>query len=132
VFQALGHSAALWVGLIIVGLVMDRLRPDELADRGFLSTPFLWTAALWTGVLLFHAVVFDESQVRRLDRSPLAVAAALGSVTFALGLRGLRGVGDVARRLLYVAANALGAVVFWWSVTSLVLLLILWVTPARD
>lgn len=130
VLAAVGWSAAIWVGLIVLGAIIERLRPDELSDRSFLSTPLLWAAALWTTVLVFHASAFETSQSRHLGRLPLGIAGSIGALTFTIGMRAHRGVGDYATRVLYLAANAFGTVAFWSAITALVTLFVL--VQSRD
>lgn len=115
---AVRQGALLGVALLVAGLVTERLRPEETLDRGIASTPFLWAIVLWFAVLLFAAVAFNEPQTRALEGPPLYVAAGIGGIVFLTGLVAL-GDGAFARRLAYLLATSLGAVMFWWAILSL-------------
>lgn len=117
------QGALVAVSLIVGGAVVDRLRPDEATARDVFATPFLWAAILWLAVLVLHAVAFERSQIRHLDREPLMFAGAMGLFVFIVGVASFDA-GDAGRRLLYLAANAIGAIVFWWAVASLVYLVV--------
>lgn len=119
---ALRQAALLGVALLVAGLVTERLRPDESLDRGIASTPFLWAIVLWAIVLLFSAIAFDEPQTHQLEGTPLYGAAGIGAVVFLTGLVALDD-GSFGRRLVYLFATSLGAIMFWWAVISLVFLL---------
>ncbi len=125
---ALRQAAILSACLLLGGLLVDRLRPDEASSRDVFNTPFLWAAALWCVVLLFHAIAFERPVNRRLEREPLLIAAAIGSLIFVIGIASFT-TGPLGRRLVYLATNAIGSVLFWWAITSLVMLLILVVRP---
>ena len=126
---ALRQAAVLSVCLIVGGLLVDRLRPDEAAIRDIFTTPFLWAAALWIVVLLFHAVAFERPVNRRLEREPLLIAGGIGVAIFVIGVARFT-TGPLGRRIIYLATNAIGAVLFWWAITSLVALLVLVVRPS--
>jgi len=128
---ALRQAAILSVCLIVGGLLVDRLRPDEAAVRDIFTAPFLWAAALWVLVLLFHAIAFEEPVTRRLEREPLFVAGAIGLAIFVIGVVQFT-TGPTGRRIIYLATNAIGSVLFWWAVTSLIMLLALAVRPASN
>lgn len=126
---ALRQAAILAVCLIVGGLLVDRLRPDEATARDIFTTPFLWAAALWAIVLVFHAIAFERPVSRRLEREPLFIAGAIGVVIFVVGVARFTS-GPTGRRIMYLATNAIGSVLFWWAITSLIALLILVVRPA--
>lgn len=128
---ALRQAAILSVCLIVGGLLVDRLRPDEAAVRDIFTAPFLWAAALWVVVLLFHAIAFEQPVTRRLEREPLLIAGAIGVAMFVTGVVRFT-TGPTGRRIIYLATNAIGSVLFWWAITSLVMLLMLVVRPASD
>jgi hypothetical protein len=128
---ALRQAAILSVCLIVGGLLVDRLRPEEAAIRDIFTAPFLWAAALWVLVLLFHAIAFEQPVTRRLEREPLFIAGAIGLVIFVIGVIQFT-TGPTGRRIIYLATNAIGSVLFWWAITSLVMLLMLAVRPASD
>ena len=109
-----------WLGfaLLVAGLVTEQLRPDETLDRGIASTAFLWAIVLWLAALVFGALAFDDPQDHLLDTKPLLGAAAISTVIFLIGLVTLDG-GTFARRVLYLLATGLGAVMFWWAVLSI-------------
>ena len=128
---ALRQAAILSGCLVLGGLLVDRLRPEEASARDIFTTPFLWAAALWIIVLLFHAIAFERPVNRRLEREPLLVAAGIGLVIFVVGVARFT-TGPVGRRIIYLATNAIGSILFWWAITSLVALLLLAVRPAAD
>ncbi len=128
---ALRQAAILSVCLIVGGLLVDRLRPDEAAVRDIFTAPFLWAAALWVIVLLFHAIAFEQPVTRRLEREPLFIAGAIGLAIFVIGVIQFT-TGPTGRRIIYLATNAIGSVLFWWAITSLVMLLMLVVRPAPN
>jgi len=115
---ALRQCAFVAVALLIVGLVAARLRPAEALERGIVSTPFLWAIVVWTIVLFVNALAFDQSRMRELEQGPLYVSLILGAAVFAIGLVGFDQ-GDASRRMAYLLANSLGAVMFWWGLLSL-------------
>lgn len=119
---ALRQTAALGGCLILGGMVVERLRPEAAGTRGFISTPFVWAAVIWAALLLLDALAFDHSQLRRLDRLPLAVGGIAGALVLFVGLAQFSA-GTVSSRLTYVLGNAMGAAVFWWGIAGLVLLL---------
>jgi hypothetical protein len=123
VVYALRQAALLAVALLVAGLVTQRLRPPEALDRGFVSTPFLWAIVLWLVVLLINAVAFHESEMRTLERVPLLAALAIGAVVFISGLIGF-GDGAVSRRVIYLFANSVGAIMFWWALISVGVLVV--------
>ena len=114
----LRQGALMAVALLIAGQLAERLRPPAALDRGIIDTPFLWAIVVWAIALLFHAVAFERSVMRQLERGPLAAGVAAGGLVFVIGLIGVSGV-SFGRRVLYVFANSLGAVLFWWGVFSL-------------
>lgn len=128
---ALRQAVVLVLCLLVGGALVARLRPDEAVERGMVSTPFLWAAALWLIVLIFHAIAFEKSQMRRLEREPLMLAVAVGVVMFAIGVTSF-GAGDAGRRILYLATNALGTILFWWAVFSLARLFWLTISPPAE
>lgn len=115
---ALRQTGVLAVALVVAGLVTERLRPVEAVDRGIASTPFFWAIVVWAVVLLINAVVFDASQISVLEGSPLYGGLIAGGVMFVFGLVGFDA-GDFGRRVIYLFANAMGAVMFWWGICSL-------------
>lgn len=121
--HALRQGALMAVALLVAAQVTERLRPDELPDRGILDTPFLWAIVTWVAVLLFHAVAFEQSQIRSIEREPLTVAGAVAGLHLVVGIITLDG-GSFGRRLVYLASNSLGALVFWWAVFSFAALLL--------
>ncbi len=118
---ALRQAGLLGIALLVAGLVTERLRPDEALDRGIASTPFLWAIVLWLAVLLFHAVAFEDAQTRALEGMPLYAAAGVGAALFLTGLVKLDD-GSIGRRLVYLFATSLGAIMFWWAIFSFALL----------
>jgi predicted neutral ceramidase superfamily lipid hydrolase len=114
----LRQAALLGVALLIAGLVTERLRPDAVLDRGLASTPFLVAIVVWFVVLLLHAVAFDQSQMRSLEAKPLYAAAFIGAFVFLTGVISLDS-GQAGRRFIYVFANSVGAIMFWWGVISM-------------
>lgn len=121
---ALRQAAVLCACLIVGGLLVGRLRPDEAAERDIFTTPFLWAAALWIVVLLFHAIAFEHPVNRRLEREPLFIAGAIGVAIFVIGVARFT-TGPTGRRIIYLATNAIGSILFWWAITSLISLLVL-------
>ena len=121
---ALRQGAVLAGCLIVGGAAVDRLRPDEAAARDIVTTPFLWGAVLSVAVLLLHAVAFEESQMRRLEREPLVLGGVAAAVTLLVGLVSFDA-GSTGSRIVYLVANAVGALVFWWAIFSLAWLLFL-------
>lgn len=119
---ALRQAATLGGCLVLGGLVVERLRPEAAGDRGFISTPFFWAAGVWAALLLLDALAFRHSQVRRLDRSPLAVGGIAGVLVFLVGLAQFSA-GTTGGRLSYLLGNAIGAAVFWWGIAGVALLL---------
>lgn len=119
---ALRQAALMAVALVMGGLVTERLRPDEAIDRGFTATPFLWAIVVWVVVLVFDLVAFDESQMRSLERTPLFAAVGIGVVVLLVGLVSYDA-GSFGRRIVYLFATSLGAVMFWWGIISLAVLL---------
>ena len=115
---ALRQSGLLGLALLVAGQVTVRLRPDETVDRGFVDTPFLWAIVVWLAVLLFHAFAFERSQMRELEGRPLMASLAIGAMVAAIGLASLDG-GSAGRRFVYVLANSVGAVMFWWGLIGL-------------
>ncbi len=115
---ALRQAALLGVALLVAGLVTERLRPDAVLDRGMASTPFLLAILVWVAVLLLHAITFEESQMRSLEQTPLYVAAIIGAFIFVTGMISLDG-GSAGRRFVYVFANSVGALMFWWGALSM-------------
>jgi len=115
---ALRQGAILGFALLVAGLVTERLRPDEAFDRGIASTPFLWAIVVWFAVLIFSAIAFDEPQTQVLEAKPLFGAGVIGAFVFVTGLVTLDD-GSFGRRLVYLVATSLGAVMFWWAVISL-------------
>lgn len=128
---ALRQAVLLVLCLLVGGALVARLRPDEAVERGMVSTPFLWAAALWLIVLIFHAIAFEKSQMSRLEREPLMLAVAVGVVMFAIGVMSFSA-GDAGRRILYLATNALGTILFWWAVFSLARLFWLTISPPTE
>ena len=120
---ALRQASLLGVALLVAGLVTERLRPDQALDRDIASAPFLWAIVVWLGVLLFGALAFDQPPTRLLEGKPLVGAAIIGAVVFVVGLVSLDD-GSFGRRLVYVLANSLGAVMFWWAVLAFGYLLV--------
>lgn len=106
------------VALLVGGLVTQRLQPDQVLDRDFVATPFLWAIVLWCAVLAFNALAFERSQMRSLERAPLLAAAGIGALVFVVGLIGYDD-GSFGRRVVYLFSNSLGAVMFWWAVIGL-------------
>lgn len=115
---ALRQAALLGAALLLAGLVTERLRPDAVLDRGMASTPFLLAIVVWVAVLLLHAVAFEEPEMRSLEETPLYAAVIIGAVIFVTGMISLDG-GSAGRRFVYVFANSVGAVMFWWAVLSM-------------
>ena len=115
---ALRQAALLAVALLVAGLVTERLRPDEALDRGITSTPYLWAVVLWLIVLLVNAFAFEESLTRALEGVPFYCGAGIGVLVFVIGLVSLDA-GNFGRRLVYLFAVSVGAVMFWWAVASL-------------
>lgn len=115
---AVRQGALMAVALLVGSLVTDRLRPEETLDRGITAAPFLWAIVVWIVVLIVNLVAFDESQMRSLERTPLYTAVGIGALTFLIGLVSYDA-GSFGRRLVYLFANTLGAVVFWWGIISL-------------
>lgn len=128
---ALRQAALLVVCLLVGGAVVSRMRPVEAVDRGIVATPFVWAAALWLFVLVFHAIAFERSQMRRLEREPLMFACAVGVIVFALGVANFNA-GEVGRRILYLGTNAIGSVLFWWAIFSFIWLLWLTIAPSGE
>lgn len=123
---ALRQAAVIAIVLIVAGGLIDRLRPEEASNRSFGSTPLRWAAVLWIVVLLVDAIGFEPSQLRRLERVPLGLATAIGAAVLVIGLATFDG-GSTIRRLVYLVANAAGAVAFWWAILAL-----LWLLVATD
>lgn len=117
------QAAIVGVPLLFASAVTERLRPDEALERNVISTPFLWAIVIWLIALLFHAAAFEQSQVRDLEREPMIAAAVIAAVLFFTGLVTFDA-GDGLRRILYLAANSLGAMAFWWGLISLGLLVV--------
>ena len=116
---ALRQGVLLAVALLVAGLVTQRLEPVGTASRGFVSTPFLWAIVLWFAVLLFHAIAFEDSQMSQLEGWPLLGGLGIGLLVFVFGLIALDS-GTLVRRVIFLFANSLGAVMFWWAILSLV------------
>jgi hypothetical protein len=108
--------------LLIAGLVTERLRPDAVLDRGLASPSFLLAIVVWVAVLLLDAVAFEGSQMRSLEATPLYAGAIIGAFVFLTGVFSLDG-GSAGRRFIYVFANSVGAIMFWWGVLSVAYLL---------
>jgi len=120
---ALRQVATLGGCLILGGMVVERLRPDEATGAaGYVSTPFVWAAIVWAGLLLLDALAFEQSLIRRLERTPLLVGAAVGIVVLVVGLARFTA-GNTADRLPYLFGNAVGAAIFWWGIAGLAVLL---------
>jgi len=115
---ALRQVALLTVALIVAGLVTERLQPEGAVDRGIASTAFLWAILVWAVVLLVNAVAFDTSQISALEGRPLYCGLAAGAILFIFGLIGYEG-GTFGSRVVYLFANAMGAVMFWWGLCGL-------------
>lgn len=129
VIFALRQAALLAVALLVAGLVTQRLEPVDVASRGFVSTPFLWAIVLWFAVLMFHAVAFEDSQMSQLEGWPLLGGLGIGMLVFVFGLIALDS-GSALRRIIFLFANSLGAVMFWWAILSLISLSIQRFNPA--
>ncbi len=125
---AMRQAALMAFALLVAGLVTERLRPDETLDRGIVSTPFLWAIVVWLVVLVFNAVAFEQTQMRALENLPLYAAATIGALVFLIGLAGYDA-GSFGHRLVYVFANSVGAVMFWWAIISLGFLVTHRLTP---
>jgi len=125
--QALRQAGLVAIALLIAGLVTERLRPDELLDRGIASTTFLWAIVAWLGVLLFNAIAFERPQIGVLEGKPLIGALTIGALVFIVGLVSLQE-GSFGRRVIYLFANSLGAVMFWWALLSMTALAMLRMT----
>lgn len=115
---ALRQVGLLALALFVAGRVTERLRPIEAVDRGIASTPFLWAIVVWAVVLLVNAAAFDSSQVSTLEGTPLYCGLIAGAAIFIFGLVDFD-VGAFGRRAIYLFANAMGAVMFWWGICSL-------------
>ena len=115
---ALRQSALIGISLLVAGFVTERLRPDEVLDRGIASTPFLWAIVGWIAVLVLNALAFERSQIGVLETKPLLGAVAVGAVVFIVGLVNPQG-SNFGGRVLYLFANSIGAVMFWWALFSI-------------
>lgn len=116
--SAVQLGALMTVALFIMGQLAERLRPEEHLDRGIVDTPFLWAIVIWIVTLLFHALAFEESQIRHIEREPLMAGLAVGGLLLVVGLFSTEGA-SFTDRFYFVFANALGAVLFWWAMFSL-------------
>ncbi len=127
---ALRQGALIALALLVGGLVTERLRPDEALDRGIVATPFLWAIVVWCVVLAVNELAFDDSQMRSLERTPLIAASAIGAIVLLIGLISYDQ-GAFGRRLVYLLANSLGAVMFWWAIISLGSLVVRRLNPTQ-
>jgi hypothetical protein len=110
----------------IVLLVLRALtRSSNLAatsERDLVSAPFLWAVVAWAALLLFNALAFELSQMRRVESRPLLFAGLVAAVFFVVGLT-LQDQGSTADRLVFLLLNSLGVLLFWWALFGLAYLL---------
>ena len=106
------------VALLVLSSMTESSRPSEAADRDLVTSPLLWSIVVWLALLLFNALAFDRSQMRRLEGVPSVVALILGVVVFGVGAATFDD-GSTGDRFRYLALSSIGVVLFWWALIGL-------------